>query len=318
MAVVEGRDRLSSLSADNHQPWLWVTHMFSLAFVTLTALIRTRIKRRHYGIEDAILLVSHFVFGSRILLALILCTVQISNILLVYNIFTKSVEPSRISLYVLLGVTLAQGFIVRWIIFTTFETVLECAPIIRVMTQVTCLQVSRKTKIFVVAAFSSRLVVLIPAWVHVACYDRFLKKGRSNIGIVSTIITEELWASIALFSASIPVLMRVAKQFTVSREVGDRIIRDSRYVGSSRSKKTLDHNIEMTPTSSQGNWQPLRNKTEPYLHEDNYNAAILSKKKTTGSINSASESQVGILREVQVEVSSLRVHKESLEAPVTR
>ncbi|WEW58783.1 hypothetical protein PRK78_004251 [Emydomyces testavorans] len=166
----------------------------------------------------------------------------------------------------------------RWIVFTAFETALEVAPIARVISQVLRLQ-------------------------------RFLQYERPNIGIVPTIISEELWASISLFSASIPVLMRVAKRFTTSREVGDRTASGSRYNKSSRSKKTPDQSFEMASSNSHSNWQPHRNKAVSYLNEDNYTAAVLPGKSAPESINSTSESQVGILREVQVEVSSLHVQK---------
>lgn len=51
------------------------------------------------------------VFGSRILLSLVLCAAKASGILLIYNIFTKSVEPSRASLYILLGLVAGQGLV---------------------------------------------------------------------------------------------------------------------------------------------------------------------------------------------------------------
>lgn len=59
MAAHNGGNRLTSLSADNHQPWLWFVHAFSLIFVFLTALLRVHIKRHRYGMDDLVLLVGH-------------------------------------------------------------------------------------------------------------------------------------------------------------------------------------------------------------------------------------------------------------------
>ncbi|KAI1925908.1 hypothetical protein LOZ65_002720 [Ophidiomyces ophidiicola] len=377
MEAVKGPGRMTSLSENNHQPWLWFVHMFALIFVFLAAVIRARIKRRHYGLEDTVLLISHIlylaywivllvailsslgksgeissrvdiakvsrlIFASRIVLTLVLCTVKLSSVLLIYNIFIKSVDPSCVSLYVIIGFIAAQGvvgpitisagcsldwiplagdksacsnIVPRWIIFTTFETMLECAPVFRVVSRVLNLQVATKTKVFVIVAFLTRLIVLVPAWIHLVCYRRFLQHGSDNIGIVSTIISEELWASVALVSTSIPVLMRVAKKFSVSREIGETTARGSRSNKSRATKKTPNPSFEMASANGHGNWQPHKNQEASYLHRDNYSVAVFPRKLAPESITSTSESHVGILREIQVEISSLHIAKSGPRSP---
>lgn len=49
---------------------------------------------------------------------------------------------------------------------------------------------------------------------HLAFYIQFMRIGRPNIDMVPIMVTEELWAALALVSASIPVVMRISKQFT--------------------------------------------------------------------------------------------------------
>ena len=51
--------RLTNLSDDNHQPWLWFTHIFCLIFVASAVALRAYIKRSRYGKEDTVLLVGH-------------------------------------------------------------------------------------------------------------------------------------------------------------------------------------------------------------------------------------------------------------------
>ncbi|KAI2006513.1 hypothetical protein LOZ50_003075 [Ophidiomyces ophidiicola] len=359
MEAVKGPGRMTSLSENNHQPWLWFAHMFALIFVFLAAVIRARIKRRHYGLEDTVLLISHIlylaywivllvailsslgksgeissrvniakvsrlIFASRIVLTLVLCTVKLSSVLLIYNIFIKSVDPSCVSLYVIIGFIAAQGvvgpitisagcsldwiplagdksacsnIVPRWIIFTTLETMLECAPVFRVVSQVLNFSLS--------FLFFQTLL----------CYRRFLQHGSDNIGIVSTIISEELWASVALVSTSIPVLMRVAKKFSVSREIGETTARGSRSNKSRATKKTPNPSFEMASANGHGNWQPHKNQEASYRHRDNYSVAVLPRKLAPESITSTSESQVGILREIQVEISSLHIAKSGPRSP---
>src|SRR5271155_331369 len=58
--------------------------------------------------------------------------------------------------------------------------------------------------------------IWIPAFAHLSFYLDFIRHGRDNIDIVSTVAMEELWVTLALVSASTPALMRLAKRFTTS------------------------------------------------------------------------------------------------------
>jgi hypothetical protein len=52
-------NRLTAISADNHQPWLWIIHLFTIAFVSFAAGMRLWMKWRQAALSDAILLVAH-------------------------------------------------------------------------------------------------------------------------------------------------------------------------------------------------------------------------------------------------------------------
>lgn len=58
-AAMDPDDRLTNISEDNHQPWLWFTHIFCLIFVGSAVALRGYIKRSQYGKEDTVLLVGH-------------------------------------------------------------------------------------------------------------------------------------------------------------------------------------------------------------------------------------------------------------------
>lgn len=113
------------------------------------------------------------------------------------------------------------------------------------------LQTSLKNKIWVINPFVCRSVyaltpglcirigstnvcrVWVPSWMHLAFYIQFMRIGRPNIDMVPIMATEELWAALALVSASIPVIMRISKQFTtlgvaVGRPVKERTGRSIR------------------------------------------------------------------------------------------
>jgi hypothetical protein len=52
-------NRLTAISADNHQPWLWFTHFFSMAFVAFAAGMRVWMKWRQAALSDALLFTAH-------------------------------------------------------------------------------------------------------------------------------------------------------------------------------------------------------------------------------------------------------------------
>ena len=165
--------------------------------------------------------------------------------------------------------------------------------------------------------------VWIPAWIHLSLYIKFMESDRPNIGIVPTIIAEVLWAAIALASASVPVLMKVAKRFTTPGMLVGEEINMSARPSRSRTKSTPNHSANSGTTHSHGtntttarrwsNGRELSPATQlaslrPDVEEDQaYTTSVLPGRRKSKSFNSSAESQVGILREVQFEVSSHRV-----------
>jgi hypothetical protein len=112
-----------------------------------------------------------------------------------------------------------------------------------------------------------------------------MRSGRNNIDIVPTMITEELWVALALVSASTPVLMRVAKKFTgpgvtlnTTRGYGSKS-------NSSKQKSTGFRPDDVTNTS----------------HVDTH---MLKRMHEGASIGSNADSHIGILRQVDFQVSS--------------
>ena len=167
---------------------------------------------------------------------------------------------------------------------------------------------------------SKKPSVWLPAWVHLSLYINFMQSSRPNIGIVPTIVAEVLWAAVSLTSASAPVLMKVAKRFTTpGMLVGEDISLYAR-TSRSRTKKTPDDSV--TAHSRDAAIRRLSNGRElspvttmalqPDVPEDEaYATSILPGRRKSKSFNSLAESQVGILREVQFEVSSHRAPSSS-------
>jgi hypothetical protein len=52
-------DRLTAVTADNHQPWLWFLQVFSCACIAGAGGLRFWIKRKHFRNSDVILLIAH-------------------------------------------------------------------------------------------------------------------------------------------------------------------------------------------------------------------------------------------------------------------
>jgi hypothetical protein len=112
-----------------------------------------------------------------------------------------------------------------------------------------------------------------------------MRSGRNNIDIVPTMITEELWIALALVSASTPVLMRVAKKFTTSGMMVSTTRGYGSKSGSSHQKRTGFRPDDVTNTS----------------HVD---AHMLKSMHEGASIGSNADSHIGILRQVDFQVSS--------------
>ncbi|KAJ9640432.1 hypothetical protein H2201_002520 [Coniosporium apollinis] len=279
-------NRLTALTPDNHQPWLWFTHVFTAVFVTLAAIVRVSVKRTQAGIGDGVLLLAHllYIVYWTILLFSLLNSVGKSERVTSDNEETNASKPAR------------------WIVFTLFEAILEFVPVVQVATAISIVQVDMKTKVWVVTIFSFRLVVWIPAWMHLSAYLTFLRHGRPNIDIVPTLVGEELWVALALASASVPVLMRVANKFTTTGvALGATIM--------SRSRETPVESFKMKSTSS-GKMNSLsgkiglRSKDEPVC-----TTCVAAKRGEAASIGSTAGSQVGILKEVQFDVLEQHVQE---------
>jgi len=136
-------------------------------------------------------------------------------------------------------------------------------------------------------------------------YLGFIKHGRDNIDIVVTVAMEELWVTLALVSASIPALMRLAKRFITSGVTVGTTYASSR--GGSRTKEfthtlaTSDKN-RLTATTSK-----IEASGDMILRPDEgFGTVNIEATKATGegtSISSNAESHIGILRQVEFDVS---------------
>lgn len=127
--------------------------------------------------------------------------------------------------------------------------------------------------------------IWIPIWMHLSLYIQFIRSGRNNIDIVPTMITEELWVALALVSASTPVLMRVAKKFTTSGMTLSTTMAYGSKGSSSHQRRTGFRPDDVTNTSL-------------------VNTHMLKSMNEGASIGSTAESHVGILRQVDFQVSS--------------
>jgi hypothetical protein len=136
-------------------------------------------------------------------------------------------------------------------------------------------------------------------------YLNFIKHGRDNIDIVPTVAMEELWVTLALVSASTPALMRLAKRFTTSgvtlgtthasSKSGSRTKEFTHKLASFNNKNKLTSTTSQTATSN----MVLR-------PDEGFGTVVINATKATGegaSIGSNAESHIGILRQVEFDVS---------------
>jgi hypothetical protein len=116
---------------------------------------------------------------------------------------------------------------------------------------------------------------------------KFVKNGRTNIDVIPSIVTEELWVTLALVSASTPVLMRVAKKFTTSG-----IALGTTVASSSKSKEVSAH-------QRRTGFRP-----DNVTNSSHVDTQMMKGMGEGASIGSTAESHVGILRQVDFQVSS--------------
>lgn len=306
-------------------------------------------KWRHFTIDDAILLASHFVyiaywvvlllaldsslgksddvsadsevieaskyvFGSRVVLILVLAMSKVSMTFLIQEIFTKEMKLwLRAIVAAVAAFAVAECLTIsvgchpadvlsagedsacpsnpaRWISVTVIEAFLELMLIIPVASGVYSLQTDSRTKLFVVAVFLFRLIIWIPAILHMVLYLDFMRNGSDNIDIVSTMVTEEFWAALALICASTPILMRVAKKFSTTGMVLGTTVA-STYGGTGGSYKMKSTQASRVPTPKQ---MILRPDQVGYTV---HTTSIPQIKDEAHSVNSTAGSQDGILRE---------------------
>lgn len=128
-----------------------------------------------------------------------------------------------------------------------------------------------------------------------------MDSGRTSIGMVPPIILEEFWVCIALVAASVPALMRIAKKFTTSGiHLGNTAAYGSNRSKTKETKSTQNTSVRMRPVPNGSSNMVLR--PDGGINTTNIDAA--NNKMEGASIGSNAESHVGILRQMDFEVSS--------------
>jgi hypothetical protein len=116
---------------------------------------------------------------------------------------------------------------------------------------------------------------------------------------------EELWVTLALISASLPVLMRIAKRFTT---VG--VALGTTYGSSKSASRTKEFSHKLARFNT-NRLSTTTNKIESsgdmiLRPDEGFGTVSIEVTKATGedaSIGSNAESQIGILRQVEFDVS---------------
>jgi hypothetical protein len=116
---------------------------------------------------------------------------------------------------------------------------------------------------------------------------------------------EELWVTLALISASIPALMRLAKRFTTSGVTLGTTYASSR--SGSRTKELTRKLASINKTKSATMTSKIEPSGDMILRPDEgFGTVNIEATKAAGegaSIGSNAESHVGILRQVEFDVS---------------
>jgi hypothetical protein len=139
-------------------------------------------------------------------------------------------------------------------------------------------------------------------------YLGFIHHGRNNIDIVVTVAMEEIWITLAFVSASIPALMRLAKRFITSGVTVGTTYASSRGGGGSRTKEFSSHKLA---TSDKNRFSATTSKVDAsgdivLRPDEGYGTVNVEATKAAGegaSISSNAESHIGILRQVEFDVS---------------
>jgi hypothetical protein len=145
---------------------------------------------------------------------------------------------------------------------------------------------------------------------HLSFYLGFIHHGRNNIDIVVTVAMEELWITLALVSASIPALMRLAKRFITSGVTVGTTYASSRGGGASRTKE-FTHKLATSDKHTSSRFTATTSRVDPsgdivLRPDEGFGTVNVEATKATGegaSISSNAESHIGILRQVEFDVS---------------
>lgn len=114
------------------------------------------------------------------------------------------------------------------------------------------------------------------------------------IDIIPSIVTEDMWVAFALVSSSVPVLLRITKKFTT---MGVTIITQTDSSNKTKHSQTLTIKMKNVTAVNQ---MVLRPEGDNGFNTIRVDAGKIKGEGT--SIGSASESQVGILRQMDFDV----------------
>lgn len=155
----------------------------------------------------------------------------------------------------------------------------------------------------------------IPSICHLVYFIRYIGHGRDIIDIVPTIVTEEIWVCAALILSSVPVLMRVTKKFTtLGVQIADSTIHQgstfksrentglftSKGSGRQRLPSYKMNNVPERSGLDSSNHRIERPDQDDGLNIVQIDARVKGEDVSVGSV---SESQTGILRQIDFDVT---------------
>lgn len=146
---------------------------------------------------------------------------------------------------------------------------------------------------------------------HVVFYTRVMVNGRDNIDLVPVIAMEMLWVTLALVSASTPALMRIAKRFTTTgvtvRTVHSTSKSQSRTKEITHQLASFSKNRATTKASKADSSDNIESSGNHRFRPDqgvySINIDATKREGEGGSIGSTAESHIGILKQVDFQVS---------------
>ncbi|KAK6392273.1 hypothetical protein LTR65_003729 [Meristemomyces frigidus] len=109
-----------------------------------------------------------------------------------------------------------SGDIGRWRAIATIDIILEVGLAVLPAYLFSSLQMKRREKLTVIALFSFRIGTALPISAYVVSYAAYLSGGRPGIGMVTTLVWQEVWIAYALMSATVPILKGFVGRFTTA------------------------------------------------------------------------------------------------------